>query len=54
MIAAMNKMNNFKGVTINALAFSPSNHDAFGAKDLGLFEMSKGKDGKIFLSPVRE
>ncbi len=54
VIAAMNKMTNFKGVTINALSFSPSNHDAFGAKDLGLFEMSKGKDGKIFLSPVKE
>ena len=54
VIAAMNKMNNFKGVTINSLSFSPSNHDAFGAKDLGLFEMSKGKDGKIFMSPVKE
>jgi branched-chain amino acid transport system substrate-binding protein len=54
VIAAMNKMTNFKGVTINALSFSPGNHDAFGAKDLGLFEMSKGRDGKIFLSPVKE
>ena len=54
VIAAMNKMNNFKGVTINSLSFSPSDHDAFGAKDLGLFEMSKGKDGKMFLSPVKE
>jgi len=54
VIAAMNKMNNFKGVTINSLSFSPSNHDAFGAKDLGLFEMTKGKDGKMFLSPVKE
>jgi branched-chain amino acid transport system substrate-binding protein len=53
VIAAMNKMNNFKGVTINSLSFSPSNHDAFGAKDLGLFEMSKGKDGKMFLSPIK-
>ena len=39
VIAAINKMNNFKGVTISSLSFSPSNHDAFGAKDLGLFEM---------------
>ena len=54
VIAAMNKMSNFKGVTINALSFSPGNHDAFGAKDLGLFEMSKGKDGKVILSPVKE
>ena len=54
VIAAMNKMNNFKGVTINSLSFSPSNHDAFGAKDLGLFEMTKGKDGKMFLSPIKE
>lgn len=53
VIAAMNKINSFKGVTINSLSFSPSNHDAFGAKDLGLFEMSKGKDGKMFLSPIK-
>jgi branched-chain amino acid transport system substrate-binding protein len=53
VIAAMNKMNNFKGVTINSLSFSPSDHDAFGAKDLGLFEMTKGKDGKMILSAIK-
>lgn len=54
VIAAINKINNFKGVTISSLSFSPSNHDAFGAKDLGLFEMRKGKDGKVFLSPIKD
>jgi branched-chain amino acid transport system substrate-binding protein len=54
VIAAIHKMNNFKGVTISSLSFSPSNHDAFGAKDLGLFEMRKGKDGKVFLSPIKD
>ena len=53
VIAALNKMTNFKGVTINSLSFTPSNHDAFGAKDLGLFEMTKGKDGKMSLSPIK-
>ncbi len=54
VIAAMNKLTDFKGVTNDSISFTPDNHDAFSAKDLSLFEMSKGKDGKLFLLPVKE
>ena len=54
VIAAMNKLKDFKGVTIDSISFTPDNHDAFGAKDLGLFEMIKAQDGKMYLSPVKE
>jgi branched-chain amino acid transport system substrate-binding protein len=54
VIAALNKLTDFKGVTINSISFTPDKHDAFGSGDLGLFEMTKGKDGKMFLVPVKE
>jgi branched-chain amino acid transport system substrate-binding protein len=54
VIASLNKLTDLKGVTIDSISFTPDNHDAFAAKDLSLFEMTQGKDGKMFLLPAKQ